>query len=213
MKFFISTLLAISVCCEVAVCNPTAKSTTGETQSNKALLKKIENYLHKSCNSFSARFVEKHGLYGPVVKGVIYLKRSAGKMKMRYDDSQVGDPLTVVVQDFHVTIYNRDLNEKTVMPVTASPLGFLLQKELKLNERLRVVSITRQNNTIAVELAKKSDDSEGTITLVFSEQPFELTGWIIFEKNGSSRGRRVEIVLENPNTKAKIDNKVFETFS
>ena len=129
-------------------------------------------------------------------------------MKLYYNDP---NPNVIIVKDYKLTHFDRDLKEKTVITVYSSPLAFFLEKKVDLKKNVKVVSQDESSDSVTITLKKNGDEDEGAITLLFSKDPFRLRGWVILENN--NYGRQTQIILENTQFKPEFDDKEFDRFS
>lgn len=167
----------------------------------------VENYFNNELISVTSDFVQV-GSRGSISTGKIFLKRKKGLMKLYYDNP---NPNIVLVKDYKLTHFDRDLKEKTIISVYSSPLAFFLEKKIDLKKNVKVVSQDESPNSVTLTLNKKKDKNEGAITLVFSKKPFQLKGWIILENN--NYGRQTQIILKNTKFNTTFSDKEFDTFS
>lgn len=170
-------------------------------------ISKIENYFNEELDSVKSDFTQ-IGSRGNISTGKIFLKRKKGLMKLYYNDP---NPNVALIKDYKLTHFDRDLKEKTIISVYSSPLAFFLEKKVNLQKNVKVLSQNESPNSVQIKLKKKGSENEGTITLVFSKNPFQLKGWVILEND--NYGRQTQIILENAQFNASISDKEFEKFS
>ena len=184
-----------------------AKDSPKSTKSEIDWITNAENYFNNELISVISEFTQV-GSHGSISTGKIFLKRKKGLMKIYYDDP---NPNIVIVKDYKLTHFDRDLKEKTVISVYSSPLAFFFEKKVDLKKNVKVVSQEESPNFVTLTLKKREDENEGAITLVFSKKPFQLQGWIILENN--NYGRQTQIALKNAKFNAAFSDKEFDKFS
>ena len=190
------------VCCAKGYQKPTA---TGQKID---WIAKIEDYFNSKLTSSVQSDFTQIGSRGGISTGKIFLQRKEGLMKLYYNDP---NPNVIIVKDYKLTHFDRDLKEKTVITVYSSPLAFFLEKKVDLKKNVKVVSQDESSDSVTITLKKNGDEDEGAITLLFSKDPFRLRGWVILENN--NYGRQTQIILENTQFKAEFDDKEFDRFS
>ena len=170
-------------------------------------VKKIENYFNTELDSVKSDFVQ-IGNRGSVSTGKIFLKRKKGLMRLYYNDP---NPNVVIVKDYKLTHFDRELKEKTIISVYSSPLAFFLEKKIDLQQNVKVISQNESRNSVQITLMKNKSENEGAVTLVFSKKPFQLKGWIILENSNYSK--QTKIVLKNAQFNVPFSDKEFDSFS
>lgn len=168
---------------------------------------KIENYFNSELDSVQSDFTQ-IGSRGGISVGKIFLKRKKGLMKLYYNDP---NPNVVIVKDYKLTHFDRDLKEKTIVSVYSSPLAFFLEKRVDLKNNAKVTALDESPNSITITLKKPGEENEGAITLVFSKNPFQLKGWIVLENN--NYGRQTQLILKNTKFNTTFSDKEFDSFS
>jgi len=170
-------------------------------------VEKIENYFNNELDSVKSDFVQ-IGNRGSISTGKIFLKRKKGLMKLYYNDP---NPNVVVVKDYKLTHFDRDLKEKTIISVYSSPLAFFLEKKIDLKQNVKVISQDESKDSVQITLMKNGAENEGAVALIFSKKPFQLKGWVILEN--SNYGKQTKIVLKNAQFNVPFSNKEFDSFS
>lgn len=168
---------------------------------------KIEDYFNNELDSVKSDFTQ-IGSRGGISTGKIFFRRKKGLMKLYYNDP---NPNVVIVRDYKLTRFDRDLKEKTVISVYSSPLAFFLEKKVDLGKNVKVASLNESQNSIQITLKKNGDEDEGAITLLFSKKTFQLKGWVILENNDD--GKQTQIILENAQFSVYFSDKEFDSFS
>ncbi len=75
----------------------------------------------------------------------------------------------------------RSLQQTSNIPMSRTPLGLLLQDNLKLSGGITVSQLVRYPGQLQVTLYRTASPSEGTLTLVFADQPLALRSWIVVD--------------------------------
>lgn len=137
-----------------------------------------EDYLN-SLGTAQARFVQTtHD--GTQLVGTFYLDRP-GKLRFEYDD-----PIEdfVVADGLFIYFYDAELQEQTNAPIGQTLADFILREHLSLNGDLTVKDVRRSGNYLQIELVQTNDQTAGTLTLGFDENPMTLKKWRIVDAQG-----------------------------
>ncbi len=141
-------------------------------------VKKAEDYLN-NLKSAQARFVQTtHD--GTQLVGTFYLDRP-GKLRFEYDE-----PIEdfVVADGVFIYFYDAELKEQSNAPIGQTLADFILRPNLSLSGDLTVKNVRRAGDYLQIETVQTVDPSAGTLTLGFSEDPFELKKWRIVDGQG-----------------------------
>ena len=177
---------------------------SGQTQLSRhdiSILRRVENGLNQ-IRTLSADFVQvSNG--GPPAEGVFYLQRP-GKLRFEYRDPV---PITLVTTRFSLLYFDRQLREATYIPLSQTPLWFLLREKVTLFDGLTVTSVRETNSIITLSLQADDSDLGAQITLTFSRAPFALIRWEIVDAQGVT----TQVALINPVYNHPIDPARFST--
>jgi len=159
----------------------TPLSANAETLSDKdavPYIEKAETYLN-SLKTGRSRFVQTtHD--GTQLVGTFYIDRP-GKLRFEYDE-----PIEdfVVADGFFIYFYDSELQEQTNAPIGQTLADFFLQDEIKLSGDVTVKSVKRAGGLVQLTLFQTADPGAGTLTLGFTENPFQLKKWRIIDAQG-----------------------------
>jgi outer membrane lipoprotein-sorting protein len=172
-------------------------------------LANLEDYLN-SLKTFSADFVQTDQKEKES-KGYFLLKRP-DKMKLCCQSPAVD---VLVAKDSKITRYNRELKEKTVIPVHASPLSFFLEPKISLRNNVELEFALEDNEVVTLLFSPKNkDETEGTVFFTFKKEPMTLLGWEIVPNTSFGANKRsVKIILNNIRTNTRISDEEFEKLS
>ena len=160
---------------------------------------KAEKYL-QTLDTARSHFVQTtHD--GTQLVGTFYLDRP-GKLRFEYDD-----PIKdfVVADGFFIYFYDSQLGEQTNAPIGQTLADFFLRENIHLDDDIRVESIRRGGGLMQIKLVQTDDPENGSITLGFKEDPFELSKWRIVD----GQGLITEIELFYLKTGIKHPNELF----
>ena len=165
-------------------------------------LKDIENYLN-SISSLNSEIVQTNQ-NGNEIFGSIKLKKP-GKLRIEYFNNK-SDHLIVGSNGIIAIIDYNSNSEPLRYPIKGTPLKFLSENNIKLNDEGIVSKLTKINNVIELEISeKKPTIGIGKIIFKFQIDPIKILGWVI----PISTTEITEIKLERTKINKKLDDKLF----
>lgn len=147
-------------------------------EDHAADIQRAENYLN-TLKTARARFVQTtHD--GTQLVGTFYISRP-GKLRFQYDP-----PLEdfVVADGFFIYFYDAELKEQTNAPIGQTLADFFLRSSLKFSGDITVKNVKRAGGLVQIEVIQSVDPGAGTLTLAFTEDPYELKKWRIVDAQG-----------------------------
>ena len=183
-----------------ALLGPPAAAASGDADAAAAEdVAQIEGYLN-GLRSLRADFVQINPDGGSAT-GKLYYERP-DKMRLDYDPPSrlllVANGLTLIYQD-------RRLKQVSRLFTSQTPLGFLLKDEIRLDGDVTVTDLERRGGELRVTLVQTDEPTQGSITLAFAEQPFELRRWTVIDPQGYA----THVVLERLETDVRLDAELF----
>jgi len=141
-------------------------------------LRRISNYLNSN-ETLAGDFVQV-GPDGEVNQGRFYLRRP-GRVRFEYDPP---NPTLVVADGFWVGVTDTSLDTLDRYPLSDTPLHLLLKEDVDLAREGAVSKIERAANQMRITAINPDDPTQGSITLVFTDNPLELRQWIVVDQQG-----------------------------
>ena len=165
-------------------------------------IKKIETYLN-SIQSFEADILQIDP-YGNETFGTIKLKKP-GKLRIEYNDPKA-DHLILASNGVLVVIDYKSNTEPLRYPISETPLKYLSNQNLDLQDQSIDFKISASENKVVLELEEmKRSSSSGRIILYFSKDPISITGWEIPINTNQS----TKIILENLILNSQLSDDLF----
>lgn len=123
-----------------------------------------------------------HGFQADFVQ--VWPNGVVGEGRARFDppgrlrlDYQPAGSMTLLANNGHIVFTDGRTGSVTRMPTRASPLGLLLEGQVRLAGDIRVTDVQRATGVLQVSLARTSNPAQGLLTLTFVEGPqLDLTG-------------------------------------
>ncbi|MDR2067968.1 MAG: outer membrane lipoprotein carrier protein LolA [Holosporaceae bacterium] len=178
-----------------------------KTDKRREHIKKVEEYFN-GIRTLEADFVQidKHGRTS---MGHFFLKRPY-LMKMDYRDPPTR---VIIAKNNKIIHYDRELKEKTETSTYSSPLSFLLEPQINLEQHVDVTSIHDGKDEFSLKFCRKDEEIEEAVLLVFSKNPLTLKEWILLSnKSDVLADGYTEVCLENHRFGHDISDKEFEKF-
>jgi outer membrane lipoprotein-sorting protein len=165
---------------------------------DQALVNKAVAYL-QSMKSVKGRFVQTDAR-GATTQGSIYMQRP-GKARFAYD---APSGLTVVSDGSRVSVSDKRLKTFNQYPLSSTPLGLLLAKEVRLDRGVQVTKVTRLADGFTLTARDARKQTRGQIQLTFTSSPVRLVSWVVTDAQGGSTRVRL-----NGLTAASLDQSLF----
>ncbi len=162
-------------------------------------LARIEAYLN-SLTSLRADLVQINP-DGTVVTGRLYFARP-DRLRIDYDPP---NDILIIANDWDLLYYDRKLDQESHLFTSQTPLGFLLEDEIRLSGGVTVTKVERRAGELLVTLVRTDEPDQGALTLVFAERPLELRRWTVVDP----QGLQTQVLLENLQTGVALDKALF----
>ena len=164
-------------------------------------LKRISTYLD-GIHTMRARF-QQVAAGGGLAAGKIFLRRP-GLMRVEYEPPV---PVLLVADGLWVNYYDSDLDQLTQIPITQTPVWFLLQESIEFTPAITVTNIERSPGALRISLYQTKNPDAGSASLTFADDPLQLKQWTIKD----SQGTQVEIALQDAVFGGALSNDLFAT--
>jgi len=169
------------------------------TAQDRADLARIEAYLD-TLRSLKARFLQV-APDGSTAGGNAWLERP-GRMRFQYDPPS---PLLLVAGAGLVVFHDAELEQTSNIPLGSTPLGILLADHVRLSGDVTVQAIRRQPGQIQVTIYRTSTPGDGTLTLIFADNPLSLRQWQVVD----AQRKETRVSLFNVELGGHFDSKLF----
>jgi outer membrane lipoprotein-sorting protein len=171
------------------------------TNDDKADLKRIATYLD-GIHTMRARF-QQVAAGGGLASGKLYLRRP-GLMRVEYEPPV---PVLLVADGLWVNYYDSDLDQLTQIPISQTPVWFLLQETVDFSPKITVTRIERSPGALRISVYQTDNPDAGSASLTFADDPLQLKQWTIKD----SQGTEVEIALQDAVFGGALSNDLFAT--
>jgi len=141
-------------------------------------LKRIETYLH-GMKTLRAGFLQVSS-NGSVATGKLFLARP-GKMRFQYDPPA---QILMIADGVFLIYIDKELEQVTHLWLNKTPIGFLVKEDIKLSGDVTVTRFSKGSNIMFTTLARTEELEQGSITMIFSDNPLALRKWTVTDAQG-----------------------------
>jgi outer membrane lipoprotein-sorting protein len=191
------TLLALAA---LPLATPALAQGRALSAQDRADIARIEAYLD-TLRALRGRFLQ-IAPNGGTSEGNAWLARP-GRMRFEYDPPS---PFLLVAGHGVVMFYDRKLQQVSSFPTGTTPLGMLLADKVRLSGDVTVTGIDRQPGLIQVSFVRTGSPGDGTLTLVFADQPLQLRQWAVLD----AQRQETRVSLFNIQLGGTFDEKLFD---
>jgi outer membrane lipoprotein-sorting protein len=170
---------------------------------DRADIQRVETYLN-GLTTLKAHFLQVTG-DGGMSQGTAWLERP-GKMRFQYDPPS---PFLLIADYGVLTFYDASLRQTSNIPLSRTPLGILLAEHVVLAGAVTVTAIQRLPGQIQVTLVRTESPGDGSLTLIFADQPLTLRQWTVID----AQRRETRVTLYNVQLGGTFDPQLFEQIS
>ncbi|MEO0821653.1 MAG: outer-membrane lipoprotein carrier protein LolA [Pseudomonadota bacterium] len=178
---------------------PRAAEAQGFSGADARDLTRISNYLNGT-TTLAGDFVQV-GPDGDVSTGQFFMRRP-GRVRFEYD---LPNPTLIVADGTWVGVIDRQAETLDRYPLGQTPLDILLRERVDLRRGGTVSGIDRGNEQIRVTAVDPEAPDQGSITMIFSNNPLELRQWVVVD----AQGLTTTIALSELRANVKLDPDLF----
>jgi len=139
---------------------------------------------------------------GEIASGKLYMSRP-GKIRFEYKPPS---PILILSDGTFLIYIDKHLEGMTHFFLSNSPISFLVKKSVRITDDTEIISFSQKANIIRIKLAKLNQIDNGTITLNFTNQPFNLRKWVVADPQGVE----TTVILSNMEKNITLNPKLFE---
>jgi outer membrane lipoprotein-sorting protein len=151
------------------------------------IVQRVQGYLN-GISTLQAKF-QQIAPDGSLSTGTVYIRRP-GQLRFDYDPPS---KVLLIATDWRLIFYDGSIRQVNTIPLSQTPLAFLLASEIKLDGDVQVTRITRRAGEIDVTVVRRAEPDQGSVTLTFADAPLELRRWAVTD----AQGLTTHIVLQN----------------
>ncbi len=163
------------------------------------LVSKAENYLN-AVTGLEGKFVQTAN--GNQQAGDFAMLRP-GRVRLDYDNM----PVQLIADGQDLYFFDKSLDQITTVPITSTPAGILIRKNINLtNADINVVETTDWKNSFALKMNLKGQEGLGHMVVVFDKSPVKLNSWTVVDATGAT----TDVVFKNLKEKSSFGKNFFQ---
>ncbi|MDW2995592.1 MAG: outer membrane lipoprotein carrier protein LolA [Alphaproteobacteria bacterium] len=163
------------------------------------LVTNAEKYLN-SITGLNGTFVQTSN--GRQEKGVFSMLRP-GRVRLDYDNM----PIQLISDGQDLYFFDKSLDQITTVPLTSTPAGILVRKNIDLkNADISVVETNDFKNTFSLKLNLRGQEGLGYMTVVFDKSPVKLNSWSVVDATGAT----TDVKFQGLETKTNFAKDFFQ---
>lgn len=160
---------------------------------------KAEKYLN-SITGLQGDFVQTSA--GKQEKGTFAMLRP-GRVRLDYKKL----PVQLISDGKDLYFFDKSLDQITTVPLTSTPAGILVRKNINLHNADIVVSDTIDGkNTFSLNMYLRDNQGLGTMTVVFDKSPVKLNSWTVIDATGT----KTDVVFSDLKPKSEFEKNYFQ---
>ena len=164
-----------------------------------ALVQNAEKYLN-SITGLTGKFVQTAN--GKQQNGDFSMLRP-GRVRLDYDDM----PMQLISDGSDLYFFDKSLDQITTVPITSTPAGILVRKNIDLeNADINVVETLDWKNSFALKLNLRGQEGLGNMTVVFDKSPVKLSSWTVVDATGA----KTDVAFQKLKEKTNFDKNYFQ---
>ncbi len=145
----------------------------------RALADRVSTYL-SSVQVLSGNFVQR-GADGRQSKGQFYIQKP-GKVRFEYDPPV---PIQIISDGTHVVVRDTKLATQDPIPLSQTPLRFLLADRINLLRDTNVVGIYADDTFVTIAIDEKHPlVGTNRLMMMFGAKDFQLKQWVVTDPQG-----------------------------
>lgn len=184
--------IVLSICCVFL-------SVSAFADIDSKLITSAEKYLN-SITGLTGDFIQTSN--GRQEKGVFSMLRP-GRVRLDYNNM----PVQLISDGHDLYFFDKSLDQITTVPVTSTPAGILVRKNIDLkNADINVVETNDFKNTFSLKLNLRGQEGLGHMTVVFDKKPIKLNSWSVVDATGAT----TDVMFRGLTEKTKFAKDFFQ---
>ena len=167
---------------------------------DQADVRRVEAYLNVT-RALHSKFLQV-APDGGVSSGLAWLVRP-GRMRFQYNPPA---PFLLVAGHGLLVFYDSQLKQTSNIPLSSTPLGLLLQDNLRLSGDVTIVSFMRAPGQLQVGVVRTASPQDGVLTLMFADNPLQLRQWTVLDQ----QRRETRVTLTDVQLGGSYPDSLFE---
>jgi len=174
-------------------------SFSANAEPDKNLVKAAEKYLN-SITGLQGEFVQSAN--GKTEHGTFSMLRP-GRVRLDYNNA----PIQLIADGRDLYFYDKSLDQITTVPLTSTPAGILVRKNIDLqNADINIVDTAVGTDSFSLKMNLRNQEGLGNMTVVFNKNPVKLKSWSVVDATSN----KTDVVFNNLKTKTDFGKYYFQ---
>ncbi|MCL2748799.1 MAG: outer membrane lipoprotein carrier protein LolA [Alphaproteobacteria bacterium] len=174
-------------------------SVSAMAEVDKNLVQRAETYLNE-VTGLTGEFTQT--AKGKKETGLFSMLRP-GKVRLDYNKS----PIQLISDGKDLYFFDKSLDQITTVPLTSTPAGILVRKNINLRTADIVVTETNKDkDTFSLRMHIKDSEGLGNMLVVFDQSPVKLRSWTVTDATGA----KVDVAFSGLKTKTDFAKNYFQ---
>jgi len=170
------------------------------SEADKRDIARVEIYLN-SFSSLKGRFLQQSSS-GHLAEGWLYLNRP-NQVRLDY---RPPSSLQIYADGYWLAYVDTELEEVTHVPLSSTPVGFLVREQVQLSGEVSVVRVEHSMGVIRLHVVQTEEPETGRVVLTLQDPPMRLSHWTIIDGHGI----KTRVSLLDSQFNLKLNEKLFE---
>ena len=126
-----------------------------------------------------------------------------GRVRLDYKNA----PIPLIADGKDLYFYDKSLDQITTVPLTSTPAGILVRKNIDLqNADINVFETTDNKNSFTLKMNLRDNEGLGQMSVVFDKNPVKLKSWSVLDATSS----KTDVVFSGLKTKTDFGKNYFQ---
>ncbi len=163
------------------------------------LVNSAENYLN-SITGLTGTFIQTAN--GKKEQGTFSMLRP-GRVRLDYDNM----PVQLIADGQDLYFFDKSLDQITTVPLTSTPAGILIRKNINLkNADINVYETSADKKTFSLKMNLRGQEGLGNMQVVFDREPVKLNSWTVIDATGA----KTDVAFSNLEKKTNFGKNFFQ---
>ncbi len=163
------------------------------------LINQAETYLN-SITGLMGDFVQTSS--GQQQRGTFSMLRP-GRVRLDYKNM----PIQLIADGTDLYFFDKSLDQITTVPITSTPAGILVRKNIDLqNADIHVSETVDAGKTFSLKMNLRGQEGVGNMTVVFDKNPVRLNSWTVEDATGA----KTDVAFGTLAKKTDFDKNYFQ---
>ena len=126
-----------------------------------------------------------------------------GRVRLDYDNM----PVQLIADGQDLYFFDKSLDQITTVPITSTPAGILIRKNIDLqNADINVIETNDYDNVFVIHMNLRGQEGLGNMAVTFDKSPVRLNSWTVVDATGA----KTDVVFNGLKAKSKFDKNYFQ---